>query len=516
VLFGIVGKDFVPKDDQSEFEVAIILPEGYSLDRADQVCNEIDTRLRQLRGVTHTFIVIGDTTGRVTKGQGEVTKASIYCRMVDLTERSYTQFDVMKDARALLVDYPDLRCTVQDVSAIQATGFREVDIDLNLLGPDMDKLRTFAGEIADWMRQQGGYVDVDTSLSISKPELRLKPDRERLSDLGVSLQSVASTTSVLVGGMPVSKYKERDEQYDVWLRAERIGRGDSEAIGRMGVPAGTAPGGVVQLASLVRMEQAMGPNSIDRFSRQRQVVISSNLQDKDMSAAVEELAAHVKSMNLPAEYRFEFIGRAKMLAESNTNFLVGFLLAFLFMYMILAAQFESLVHPISILAALPLTVPFAVLSLIALNTNLDIFAMLGLFMLFGIVKKNGILQIDYTNQLRAQGLPRETAILEANKARLRPILMTTVMLVAAMVPMALGHGPGAGTRASMAKVILGGQVLSLLLTLLVTPVAYSLFDSVSGWFGRLRGKEVSDPSPRDIPIHVSASPIGEPTAKLTN
>jgi HAE1 family hydrophobic/amphiphilic exporter-1 len=262
----------------------------------------------------------------------------------------------------------------------------------------------------------------------------------------------------------------------VWLRAERSYRADRETIAQMGVPALTAPGGVARLGSVVHLESALGPSSIDRFARQRQVVISANLQGKDMSTGIEEIRQYVTDMGLPPEYRFEFIGRAKMMAESNANFLIGFLLAFVFMYMILAAQFESFIHPISILAALPLTIPFAVLSLILLDTNLDVFAMLGLFMLFGIVKKNGILQVDYTNQLREQGLGSHEAILEANRVRLRPILMTTVMLVAAMVPMALGNGPGAGSRASMAKVILGGQALSLLLTLLVTPVAYSLFD----------------------------------------
>ena len=234
--------------------------------------------------------------------------------------------------------------------------------------------------------------------------MRIRPDRERLSDLGVTLQSVSTTVNILVGGEPISKYKEGAEQYDVWLRAEHRNRQDKEAIGRIGVPSLRAQGGVAQLASVVRFEKAMGPNAIDRFSRQRQVVVSANLQGKDLSGAVVELTAYVKGLNLPPDYRFEFIGNAKMLAESNNNFMLGFLLAFVFMYMILAAQFESLVHPVSILSALPLTLPFAVLSLILLRTSLDIFAMLGLFMLFGIVKKNGILQVDYTNQLRAAGL----------------------------------------------------------------------------------------------------------------
>ncbi len=487
VLFAVVGKDFVPKDDQSEFEVAVTLPEGYSLERADGLFADIEGRLRQLRGVTHTFYIIGDTTGRIAKGQGDVTKGTLYCRLVDLRERDYSQVDVMREARAVMTDYPDLRAAVQDVAAISSAAIRQVDVDLNLSGPDMVKLQHFSEEIAGWMRQQGGYVDVDTSLSLRKPELRIRPDRERLSDLGVSLQSVSSTANVLVGGEPVSKYKERDEQYDVWLRAERNCRDDAEAIARIGVPSAKAPGGVVRLESVVRLETALGPNAIDRFKRQRQVVIWSNLQGKALGDAVTELCEHLKEMNLPPEYGYEFLGNAKLMAESNNNFALGFLLAFIFMYMILAAQFESLVHPVSILSALPLTVPFAVLALIMLRTSLDIFAMLGLFMLFGIVKKNGILQIDYTNQLRAQGLPRDEAILAANRARLRPILMTTVMLVAAMIPMALGSGPGAGTRSSMAKVILGGQALSLLLTLLVTPVAYSLFDSAGAWV-RGRGK----------------------------
>jgi HAE1 family hydrophobic/amphiphilic exporter-1 len=487
VLFAVVGKDFVPRDDQSEFEVAVTLPEGYSLSRADEVLTEIDRRVRTLRGVTHTFLVVGDTTGRVAKGTGDVTTATLYARMIDLRQRDYSQFQVMADARKMLEDYPDLRAAVQTVEAIQASGFKQVDVDLNLCGPDMEKLKEYGDSVAGWMREQGGYVDVDTSLSLRKPELRVRPDRERMSDLGVSIQSVATTANVLVGGEPVSKYKELDEQYDVWLRAELSNRNDAGAIARIGVPASRAPGGVARLGSVASFEEALGPNTIDRFGRQRQVVISANLSGKPMSTAITELREHMAALDLPPEYRFEFIGRAKMMAESNTNFLFGFLLAAVFMYMILAAQFESLVHPISIMAALPLTVPFAVLSLILIRANLDIFAMLGLFMLFGIVKKNGILQVDTTNQLRAKGLGRDEAILEANRTRLRPILMTTAMLVAAMLPMALGRGPGAATRASLSKVILGGQVLSLVLTLLVTPVAYSLWEGLGAWWSRRRG-----------------------------
>ena len=478
-LMSIVGKDFVPRDDTSEFEVAVTLPEGCSLERADEALTEVETRLRQLRGVEKTLITIGDTTGRTVRGQGEVTRATIYCRLTDLRDREFSQFEVMGDARRILLDYPDLRAAVQDVAAISGAGFRQVMVDLNLRGPDMIRLQEFSEKITAWMKSQGYFVDVDTSLSFRKPEVRIVPNRERASDLGVSIQAISTTTNVLVGGDPVSKYKEADQQYDVWLRADRSFRDDPSEIARLTVPSNKPGVGVVELGNVAAFEEAQGPGTIERSSRQRQVVISANLEGKALGEAVAALGDYAQTLDLPADYQWEFIGQAKSLKETNANFLVAFGLAFLFMYMILAAQFESLVHPITILLALPLTIPCAILSLILLRTSLDIYAMFGLFMLFGIVKKNGILQVDYTNVLRQRGLPRDQAILDANAVRLRPILMTTVMLVAAMIPMAMGEGPGAASRAGMAKVILGGQLLSLLLSLLLTPVAYSLWDDLT-------------------------------------
>ena len=504
-LMRIVGKDFVPRDDTSEFEVVVTLPEGTSLDRADEILGEVEERLRGVRGVTKTFTTIGDTSGRTARGQGEVTRAGIYCRLVDLGSRDYSQFDAMQDARRILVDYPDLRAAVQDVAAISASGFRQVMIDLNLRGPDMEKLQGYSQAITTWMRAQGQYVDVDTSLSFRKPEVRIVPNRERASELGVSIQAISATTNVLVGGFPVSTYKEADQQYDVWLRADQGFRDDPEDIARLTVPSSKPGIGVVELGNVADFEEAQGPSTIERFSRQRQVVVSANLDGMALGEGVDALATFVKTLDLPADYRWEFIGQAKNLNDTMANFVIAFALAFLFMYMILAAQFESLVHPITILLALPLTIPFAILSLILLRTNLDIYAMFGLFMLFGIVKKNGILQVDYTNVLRSRGVPRDRAILDANAVRLRPILMTTVMLVAAMIPMAMGEGPGAASRAGMAKVILGGQVLSLLLTLLLTPVAYSLWDDLTTLVLRITGTDGATPSV-DAPGKVEPAP----------
>ena len=323
----------------------------------------------------------------------------------------------------------------------------------------------------------------------------------------MNIQGLATALGLLVGGEPVTKYKEGTDQFDVWLRADLPSRNRQEAIFALSVPA--EGGQLVELRNIAEPVSARGPAAIERYARQRQVTVQSNLQPGfALGNALGELEPFVQSLDLPSEYRYEFLGEAKLMNDSNANFLIAFALAFAFMYMILAAQFESLVHPITILLAVPLTLPFALVSLFLLQTPLDIYAMIGLFMLFGIVKKNGILQVDYTNVLRAKGLPRDEAILKANETRLRPILMTTVMLVMAMVPIAMGRGPGASARASMAKVILGGQLLSLLLSLLVTPVAYSLWDDFTVRLRRMVGR-LRRGRPRLPVIVEERSPIDE-------
>jgi hydrophobic/amphiphilic exporter-1 (mainly G- bacteria), HAE1 family len=475
-LLDNIGKTFIPLDDQSEFEVIIQTPGGYTLERTDALFQELEGRLRKLRGITDVLTTIGDITGKVRPGEGDVTSGSIYLRMVDLKERDYSQFAVMADARKIFARYPDLRVSVQGVSAFRGGGTRQSEVEFNLLGPSVEKLTLFSDQITARMQADGGFVDVDTTLSVRKPELRAVIDRERASELDIQVEDIAQTLGLFVGGEPVSKYKEEDEQYDVWLRAAKAQRDDPAEV--YSLTAWSPKVGLVKIYSLIDLDEARGPAQIERQNRQRKVGIFANLNGIPLGTAVERINGILRELKLPASYQVKFSGRAKTLAETVQNFITAFGLSLIFMYMVLAAQFESFLHPITIMLALPLSVPFAILSLMLLNNALDIYSIFGLFMLFGIVKKNGILQVDYTNSLRAGGMERDPAILEANHARLRPILMTTVMLVLGMLPMALGTGPGAASRASMAKVIIGGQTLCLLLTLLVTPVAYSLFDDL--------------------------------------
>ncbi len=470
-----LGVNLVPRDDQSEFQISFITPEGYTLERTDKVISEIESRLVSLPGVVHNYTSIGQSG--TAKGQGDVTRGSIYLRLVELEERKFTQFEIMRHVRDILRDYPDLRTAVSDVSAIGggAGGDSRV-FQLSLQGPEIAQLSDYADQLKEKLRKLPGLVDIDSTLSVRKPELQVRIDRDRASDLDIPVRTVANTLGVLVGGQIVSTYKEGMEQYDVWLRAEKPDRSSASVLERITLPSPTA--GQVELGNLASLEEQQGPSQIDRLNRQRTVTIMAHPDQVSLNEAVQYANKAIKEINLPPGYGMVVGGQGKMLGETAYYFCVALALSTTFMYLILAAQFESWVYPVSILAALPVTIPFGLLSLLLFNTPLDLYAMFGLFMLIGIVKKNGILQVDKTNELRASGMSREEAIIEANHTRLRPILMTTAMLIAAMVPIALGQGPGASARASMAKVIIGGQALSLLISLLATPVAYSLLDDL--------------------------------------
>jgi len=475
-LFKAAGKDFLPLDDRSEFTIAVQTPPGSTLDRSDKVMLELEARVRKLPHVRHLLTLIGDTGN----GNQDVTQCGLYVQLDRLDQRKdgVSQFAVMKQARQMLSDYPELRAAVQPIGDIQQGGAANFQFNYAIQGPDLEKLDEIAGKVMTKMRAVPGLVDVDTATAQRKPEVRVYIDRRKAADLGVRASDIASSLRTLVAGEQVTKFREGVEQYDVWLRVRPEDRENESALYKLEVPA--ERGGLVQLANLVRLRDDTGPAQIDRLDRQRQVTIVANLDNLPLGAAIEKVGQFVKD-GAPPGYQPAALGRAKIFAETGINFAIAFLLSLIFMYMILAAQFESFLHPITIMLSLPLSIPFALVSLTGLGETLNLYSVIGVFMLFGIVKKNGILQVDYTNTLRATGLPRDQAIYKANLVRLRPILMTTVTLIAGMIPIALGKGPGASSRASMAKVIIGGQALSLIITLLIVPVAYALFDDATAF-----------------------------------
>jgi HAE1 family hydrophobic/amphiphilic exporter-1 len=284
----------------------------------------------------------------------------------------------------------------------------------------------------------------------------------------------------MVGGQVVSSFKEGEDRYDVRIRADEKYRNRVEEIAQLYVPSTSV--GNVRLDSITSLDQGIGPAQIDRYNRQRQVLISTNVaRTYSASQVMNSLSANLPRFGFDPGYEAAYIGRTREMGRAGMAFAVAFGLSVLMMYMVLAAQFESFIHPVTILLSLPLSIPFALISLMIAGMNFSIiYSSVGVLVLFGIVKKNSILQIDHTNNLRRKyGMPRYDAIIQASRDRMRPILMTTFALVAGMIPMAVGTGPGSGSRRSVAIIIIGGQMLCLLLTLLATPVAYSLFDDVA-------------------------------------
>jgi hydrophobic/amphiphilic exporter-1 (mainly G- bacteria), HAE1 family len=468
-----IGLNFFPVDDQDEFEVSLRAPEGTSLQKTLEISQQVAASVRGLKHISYTLTTIGGDQQRTQN------LASIYVKLTPLADRPISQFVIMGQVREQVLpkfaSY-NLRPIVSPVAAISGGGGRfNVDISFMLRGPNLEKLDQYSQHLLNKLKAMPGVVDADSSLIVGKPELRAAIDRQKASDLGVNVADVAQSLRLLVGGDQVSTYNENGEQYEVHVRASENFRTDPNGINKLNVPSQRL--GSIGVDNIVKTQEAAGPTQIERNGRQRQVMLTANLRPGfSQSATLTQLNNEVKAMNLPPDYVAGVAGSSKELQRTGRGFLMAFLLSFIFMYIVLAAQFESFIHPVTVLLALPLSLPFALVSLLIAGQAFNMFTMLGLLVLFGMVKKNSILQIDHANGLRAKGMERHEALVQSSRDRLRPILMTTIAFVAGMSPLAWSSGPGAGINRSTSVVVIGGQTLCLLLTLLVTPVAYSIFD----------------------------------------
>lgn len=547
-LYRLVRQDYIPTNvDESEFEVYITAPEGATLASMDETMLQVEEEIRSIPGVQSTLASIGSRgIARVNVGGvnvrlidihertfslGRLVRATLGGRPSDAFAGNFSQRDVMNEVRRRLGRFKDLRVSVRNQTSLRQGA--PADIDFVITGPSLTDLATYSERLAAAINQLPGIVDADTTLRLDKPQLMVDIDRERAAKLGVDVREIADTLRIAVGGdTRVSRYRDRnfDDVYDVELRLVGIDRGSSEAISQLyvrtrpsedarargetsgplasgdggqadgplggngGAESATGGGGpsggdgrttLTRLDNLVSFRFENTPARIDRVDRQRMAAVRANITGEyalaDRLEAVKEAA---NALGMPPEFRTRVLGRGRELERTLSDFGWTFVLSFLFMYIILAAQYEHLVHPLIILFSLPLAVPFGLLSLWLGGETLNLYSALGILVLFGVVKKASILQVDHTNQLRAAGMATHEAILQANRDRLRPILMTTIAFVAGMLPLLIGVGPGAEERRSIAVLAVGGQTLSLLLTLLAIPVVYSLLDDLSGFLSR--------------------------------
>ncbi|MCL4781885.1 MAG: efflux RND transporter permease subunit [Bryobacterales bacterium] len=526
-LYKVVRQEYLPGDiDENEFEVSVTAPETASLTAMSQALDRVETDIRKIPAVR---VVLSEVGGSY---MARVNTARLYVRIAPIEERvfsigrfftglihldpgeafrnNYSQRDVMMQVRRTLRKYTDLRSQVRNFPSFNIGG-GNFEIDFVIRGPELEKLAAYAEELRQRAGTLGGILDADTTLKLDRPELRVEIDRKRAADLGVKVADIAQALRTMVGGdVRVTRFRDPsvNEDYDVQLRLTEQYRDDPQVISRLYVP--RANGELTRLDNLVKIVPSTIPSRIDRLDRQRQSSIRASIgPGYALADRLDALRKAAEEMNMPPAYTTSVSGRGRELEQTGREFLIAFGLSVIFMYMVLASQFDSLIHPFTILLSLPLSIPFALFSLWATGNTLNLYSALGMLVLFGVVKKNSILQIDHMNSLRRKGLERYQAIIQGNRDRLRPILMTTLALVAGMAPLALGTGPGSEERRAIAVVVIGGQSLSLLLTLLVTPVAYSLFDDITQtalwkrWFGGRGSEDEADTLPDAVAAHAS-------------
>jgi HAE1 family hydrophobic/amphiphilic exporter-1 len=464
--------NFVTPDDRSEFNVWLKLPLGSTLDQTRGVTSLVEESLRAMPEVTVAFTTIG------AGSRQRVNEAEIYVQLVHKSLRDPSQTEVMnairERIRALDLTLEDY--AVEELGLMSMAGARHADLMYSVRGPDVSRLQYYAGNLAERMRQVGGYADVFLSYEVGKPEIALEISRQRAADLGVPASRIGSTLSALFAGIDATTFEDLGERYDVRVQIRPEDRDDVTELDLVRVR--SSGGELIPLRNLVTPRIGSGPVEIGRENRTRVITIYGNLVGKAAAEADAEISLWAQELDIGGEYEFDAVGPSKRLRETGDAIRFAFLLALVAIYMILAAQFDSFLHPFTIMLSAPLSFVGAFAAVRLAGQSLDVMGQIAFLMLMGIVMKNGILLVDYTNTLRARGLPLRDAVLEAGPTRMRPVLMTAVSTIFGMLPLALGTGDGSEWRSPMGVVAIGGLATSTLLTLLVVPVAYTLMDDL--------------------------------------
>jgi len=477
----VVGRSFLPNEDMGEWTIHLDMPEGTSLEGSSDMAMRLMKELDGIEGVAQLQPTITDRP----------THIHVLCWAQPLDQRRVSQDWMVKQMRERLKAHPSLRPSITVRNPLGGGegggGGFGYPINATLLGPDLSRLADYSMRLLARVQNVPSLADPKVSLNLANPEVRVDVDRRRAADLGVRMSTVGNALRLAVSGDDeISSYREGSEQYPVKMRVLESQRHDIDAIGKLTVPSASGP---VRVDNIAHLERGLGPSALQRYNRQFSVGLNADVAPGHaLDEASNDVRQAISELNLPPDITFRLTGQTKILDETTRNLIMAIALASVFVYMVLAAQFESFIQPIIIMTVLPLSIPFALFTLWITGRTLNLWSALGVLLLLGIVKKNSILQVDYTNVLRGRGVPMHEAIVEACRTRLRPILMTTAAILAGLVPTALGLGIGGGQRSAIAVTIIGGQSLCLFLTLLLVPVTYEKFDALEQWLLGSRGK----------------------------
>jgi hydrophobic/amphiphilic exporter-1 (mainly G- bacteria), HAE1 family len=473
-LLLLLKSEFVPKSDQSRFTIRVEAPTGSTLHYTDDKMQKIEQLVLGLPETHSIFTTIG------VGAQKEVNKGLLLVSLKDGGNRSRSQHRIMDALRRQIREIPGFKAYVEDFQDIAVGGRRSAPLQLDIKGPEMKELERLSNQIMREMQRSPGIVDVSSDLELTKPEVRVLIDRNKASDVGVDVQEISSAVLQMVGGQQVSKFKDTDraKRYDVRIRLIKDQRMNPEDISQITLR--TPKGGLIKLAQVVKVEEGISPNLINRKDRQRSSTIYADTSGgKVLGEALAEVEGLAKKY-VSSAYSYGFFGHAEAFKESFHYLFIALIQAIIIVYMVLAIQFNSFIHPLTVMLALPLSAVGALGALYVTGDTISIISMIGLITLAALVVKNSILLVDYTNTLRERGVERNQAVLQASPVRLRPILMTAVTTILGVLPVALGYSAGGEVRAGMGRATFGGMFASTLLTLFIVPVAYTLLDDLQG------------------------------------
>jgi HAE1 family hydrophobic/amphiphilic exporter-1 len=499
LALNLVGSEYVPQEDYSQFSVSLTTPPGTSLAGTDAVAREVESRLQKLPEVQTVFTSVGAGGGNA----GNTRNSNLAVELKDKKERARSITQVLGDVRRWSRDFPDVQMRASVSNPLGGGGGSS--LNLRLVGDDLDTLTNLAAKYEAIIRDTPGAVDVNNDSSQRDPELRAVVNRQRLSDLNVSASTVASALKTAVGGDVVTELKpDGTDQIDVRVLASDADRVNPNSLGAM--PLLTDAGSVIRLDQVATLTRDSGPAQIQRSDRQRVISISGNASGRPIGDLARDIRAETAAVQLPEGYRVTFGGQVQQQETAFATLLGTLVLSVVLVYMLMVALYESLLTPLAILFSIPVALVGAIVALYVSQNTFNIFSLIGCIMLMGLVGKNAILLVDYTNTLRQRGLGRHEALLEAGYVRLRPIAMTTSTIIFAMLPLALKLEAGGESRAPMAVVIIGGVISSTLLSLLLVPVMYTLLEDAKLQVGRLVGWRPAwrQRAPQAVPTDVVA------------